>query len=177
MAVSFDRGRCRDSLRTAVQERICAWSGHDPQLHQEAERVRPIPMLDLLAVLHPEELDSVGGGLLPGRANAEELTLVGAGLGRPDGYRLPLGDHVMDLGAQVGEGRGDHVEELLGLLGALAAEGVVNPIGDQQLIEGVDAAKRSRAVRATNLEAIAAVMIMRKAVTSRSAHAAPGALT
>jgi hypothetical protein len=31
----------------------------------------------------------------------------------------------------------DHAEELLGLLGALAAEGVVDPVGRQQLVEGV----------------------------------------
>jgi hypothetical protein len=39
---------------------------------------------------------------------------------------------------QVGEGLVDHAEELLGLLGAVATEGVVDPIGGQQLVHGVE---------------------------------------
>jgi hypothetical protein len=35
----------------------------------------------------------------------------------------------VDLGVQIREGLVDHAEELLGLLGVLAAEGVVDPIG------------------------------------------------
>jgi len=87
----------------------------------------PPPVLGLPAVLHPEDVDPVDGGLLPGRGDADKLALVGAGVGRPGGHQVPLGDHVVDLGVQVGEGLLDQAEELLGLLGALAAEGVVNP--------------------------------------------------
>src|SRR5512133_391320 len=64
-----------------------AWSGHDPQLHKEAERVRPTPMLRLSAVLHPEEVDPAGGGLLPGRGDADKLALVGAGVGHPGSHQ------------------------------------------------------------------------------------------
>jgi hypothetical protein len=46
----------------------------------------------------------------------------------PGGHQLALGDHVLDLSVQIREGLVDHAEELLGLLGALAAEGVVDPI-------------------------------------------------
>jgi hypothetical protein len=35
----------------------------------------------------------------------------------------------VDLGVQIREGLVGHAEELLGLLGVLAAEGVVDPIG------------------------------------------------
>jgi len=35
----------------------------------------------------------------------------------------------VDLGVQVGEGLVDRAEELLGLVGVLAAEGVIDPIG------------------------------------------------
>jgi hypothetical protein len=66
-----------------------AWSRHDAQLHQEAEHVRPTPVLGLLAVLHPEEVDPAGGGLLAGRRDADELVLVGAGVGDPGGPRSP----------------------------------------------------------------------------------------
>jgi hypothetical protein len=62
---------------------------------------------------------------------------VGAGVGHPGGHQLSLGDHVVDLGVQIGEGLLDHAEELLGLLGVLAAEGMIDPIGGQQLIHGV----------------------------------------
>src|SRR5215216_2641373 len=116
----------------------CAWAGHDARLYQEAEHVRPAPVLGLPAVLHAEEVDPVDGGLCPGGGDADKLALVGAGVGHSGGHQLPLGDHVVDLGVQVGEGLLDHAEELLGLLGALAAEGVVNPIGGQQLIHGVE---------------------------------------
>src|SRR5215203_2052877 len=114
-----------------------AWSGHDARLYQEAEHVRPAPMLGLPTILHAEEVDPADGGLLPGRGDTDKLALVGAGVGHPGGHQLALGDHVVDLGVQIGEGLVDHAEELLGLLGALAAEGVVDPIGGQQLIEGV----------------------------------------
>jgi hypothetical protein len=53
------------------------------------------------------------------------------------GHQLALGDHIVDLGMQVGEGLVDHAEELLGLLGVLAAEGMVNSIRGQQVVEGV----------------------------------------
>jgi len=66
-----------------------AWSGHDPQLHKEAERVRPTPVLGLSAVLHPEEVDPAGGGLLPGRGDADKLALVGAGVGHPGSHQWP----------------------------------------------------------------------------------------
>jgi hypothetical protein len=92
-------------------------------------------MLSLLAVLHPEEVDPIDHGLLTRRGDADKLVLVGAGVGHPGGYQVSLGDHVVDLGVQVGEGLVDHAEELLGLLGVTAAEGVVDPIGGQQLIE------------------------------------------
>src|SRR5829696_7623188 len=81
-----------------------ARSGHDTQLHEEAEHVRPTPMLSLLAVLHPEEVDPVDHGLLARRGDADKLVLVGAGVGHPGGHQLPLGDHVVDLGVQVGKG-------------------------------------------------------------------------
>src|SRR5918992_3212248 len=114
-----------------------AWARHDARLDQEAEHVRTAPVLGLPAVLHAEEVDPVDGGLLAGRGDADKLALVGAGVGHPGGHQLSLGDHVVDLGVQVGEGLVDHAEELLGLLGTLAAEGVVDPIGDQQLVHGV----------------------------------------
>jgi hypothetical protein len=66
---------------------------------------------------------------LPVAGDAEELILVGAGVGHPGGYQVALGDHVVDLGVQIREGLVGHAEELLGLLGVLAAEGVVDPIG------------------------------------------------
>ena len=43
----------------------------------------------------------------------------------------------MDLDPQIREGLLNGAEELLGLLGVLAAEGVIDPIGDQQHIDGV----------------------------------------
>jgi hypothetical protein len=43
----------------------------------------------------------------------------------------------MDLGMQIWEGLLDQAEELLGLLGVLAAEGVIDPIGGQQLVHRV----------------------------------------
>ena len=52
-----------------------ARSGQDAKLHGQAERIRPAPVLGLPAVLDPEQVDSVGGGLLPGRGDAEELAL------------------------------------------------------------------------------------------------------
>jgi hypothetical protein len=48
-------------------------SGQDAKLHEEAERIRPAPVLSLPAVLDPEQIDPVGGGLLPGCGDAEEL--------------------------------------------------------------------------------------------------------
>jgi hypothetical protein len=38
--------------------------GHDAKLLEQAGHVRSAPMLGLLAVLHPEEVDPVGLGLL-----------------------------------------------------------------------------------------------------------------
>jgi hypothetical protein len=73
-------------------------------------------VLSLPAVLDPEQIDPVGGGLLPGCGDADELALVGAGVGDPGGHQLPFGDHVVDLGVQVGERLVDHAKELLGLL-------------------------------------------------------------
>jgi hypothetical protein len=40
---------------------------------RKAERIRPAPVLSLPAVLDPEQIDPVGGGLLPGCGDAEEL--------------------------------------------------------------------------------------------------------
>jgi hypothetical protein len=94
-------------------------------------------VLGLPAVLHAEEVDPAGGGLPAGRGDADELALVGPGVGHPGGHQLTLGDHVVHLGVQVREGLVDHAEELPGLLGVLAAEGVVHPVGHQQLADGV----------------------------------------
>jgi hypothetical protein len=97
-------------------------------------------MFGLLAVLHPEEVDPVDHGLLAGRGDADKLALVGAGVGHPAGHQLALGDHVVDLDPHIREGLLNRAEELLGLLGVLAAEGVVDPIGGQQRINGVQVA-------------------------------------
>jgi hypothetical protein len=86
-------------------------------------------MLGLAAALHSEEVHPAGGGLLPGCRDAEELALVGAGVGHSGGHQLALGDHLVDLDPHLREGLLDHAEELSGLLGALAAEGVVDPVG------------------------------------------------
>jgi hypothetical protein len=106
-------------------------------------------MLGLLAVLHPEQVDPVDHGLLPGCRDAEELALVGAGVGHSGGHQLALGDHLVDLDPHLRGGLLDHAEELSGLLGALAAEGVVDPVGGQQLLEGGQVPAVDHVLRAT----------------------------
>jgi hypothetical protein len=90
-------------------------------------------MLSLLAILDPEEVDPAGSGLSPGRGDADKFALVGAGVGHPGSHQLALGDHVVDLDPHIREGLLNRAEELLGLLGVLAAEGVINPIGVSSL--------------------------------------------
>ena len=83
----------------------------------------------LPAALHPEQVHPVDRGVLPGRSNADKLALVGAAVGHAGGHQRPLSDHVVDLDAYVGKGLEQHPNELLGLLGVLAAEGVIKLIG------------------------------------------------
>jgi hypothetical protein len=97
----------------------------------------PPQMLGLPAALHPEPVHPAGLGLPASGRHADKLALAGAGAGHPGGHQIPLGDHVVDLGVQIGKGLEEHPEELLGLLGVLAAEGMVHPVRSQQLPEGV----------------------------------------
>jgi hypothetical protein len=78
--------------------------------------------------------------VLPGGGDADKLALVGAAVGRSGGHQRALGDHGVDLDAQVGKGLEEPPDELLGLLGVLAPEGVIQPIAGHQLVDGVEVA-------------------------------------
>ena len=70
------------------------WARHNAQLHQEAEHVRPTPMLSLLAVLHPEEVDHRWWWSVSQSRGCRRTRPGGCRCRSPRWPQVALGDHV-----------------------------------------------------------------------------------
>jgi hypothetical protein len=104
--------------------------GNEPELLQQAQIVVCFPLLDYLAVLKAVNGDAFERYLsASGRAQVLCLSLVGAAYGVA-AYRLvALGYHIFNGDVDVGEGRKEPGDELLGLL--VASEVLIGLVPDE----------------------------------------------
>ena len=94
--------------------------GNEPELLQHAQLVVAFPLLHYLALLEAVDGDALQlHRLARGRAELLRLPLVGAAYGVAAYRLLALGYRILDADADVGEGRKERGDELLGLLVAL----------------------------------------------------------
>src|SRR5918994_4141245 len=104
--------------------------GGEPKLLQQAQIVVCFPLLDYLAILEAVDGDALELYLPPsGRAQVLSLSLVGAAYGVAAYRLITLSYHVLDGDADVGEGRKEPGDKLLGLL--VAPEVLIGFVPDE----------------------------------------------
>lgn len=104
------------------------------------------PVLGALAARHAEQVDMSDGEVASRRRVAEQRTGLAAALGDRQGDAVTLAEHVLDVVAQVAEGRMQHRDRPLGRLrGGRRSRWclVVDEVGGQQLFGEGQVAARS----------------------------------